>query len=161
MPDPASQPSAQPAPAPAPTVAPDAPPARRRHPLVGLWLRVYVLVFVLYQLVGVVLGLWWLISTIAGGAGPSAVVSTVGVYLLMVVPAGFGVGLVVSLPLTLAWAGLAKLRGWPLEPPASAAAPSVARCLSCGYEIAGLPAGPCPECGAAHPDAAPLASQDS
>jgi hypothetical protein len=159
VPDPASPPTTEFAPAPA--VAPDASPARRRHPLVGLWLRVYVLVFVLYQLIGVVLGLWWIISTIAGGAGPSAVVSSIGVYLLMVVPAGFGVGLVVSLPLALAWAGLAKLRGWPLEPPPKTATPSVARCLSCGYEIAGLPAGPCPECGAAHPNAAPLASQDS
>lgn len=111
--------------------------------LLSLWLRVYALVFVCYQALGLIFLVAWMVRAAARGSG-YGVASLAGTYLLLVVPAGFGITLALSIPLAAMWYVAARVMHWPLAPPRVRPRE---RCRRCGYELTGLDAPRCPECG--------------
>lgn len=130
---------AEPSPAQSPRVAGARTPGAFR----SLWLRVYALVFVLYQVTALAVVAWWLVRAVQAGGG--GVPGLVGTYALLVVPAGFGAALVLSVPLAGLWMVVARASGW--QGPAPVAAHSGRRCPACGYDLTGIRSERCPECG--------------
>lgn len=115
----------------------------------SLWVRVYVLIFVVVQVVGVVALVVWLVVNARSG---QAVVTALGTYFFLIVPAGFGVTLVVSLPVSVVWLGVAWVLGWRIAAPA-VTEEAARRCGGCGYDVTGSDLGVCPECGISLVDA--------
>lgn len=111
----------------------------------GLWLRVYALVFVLYQVTALAGAIWWLVGAIRAGGG--GVPGLLGAYALLVVPAGFGAALLLSVPLAGLWLALARASGWQGPAPIVSES-SIRRCGACRYELTGIRSERCPECGA-------------
>lgn len=111
----------------------------------GLWLRVYALVFVLYQVTALAGAIWWLVGAIRTGGG--GVPGLLGAYALLVVPAGFGAALLLSVPLAGLWMALARASGWQGPAPIVSES-SIRRCAACRYELTGIRSERCPECGA-------------
>lgn len=109
----------------------------------SLWLRVYFLLFIAYQLLALVGAcLWWVFVAQSGGAFASLLAT----YVLLTVPGGFGVTLIASIPAAALWFFVARAMGWSLAPPQVPGTARV-RCASCGYDVSGLGAPRCPECG--------------
>ena len=111
----------------------------------GLWLRVYALVFVIYQVAALAVVLWWLVLAVQAGGG--GVPGLLGAYALLVIPAGFGAALLLSLPLAGLWMVLARASGWQGPVPIVSES-SIRRCAACRYELTGIRPERCPECGA-------------
>lgn len=105
--------------------------------LADLWKRVYVLCLILYAPAALV-AFAWLAWT---GAGPMPLIA----WAILMIPVGFGVAFVASIPLTLAWAAGAWAAGWH----ATQALPAtpVRPCPRCGYDLSRFGGDQCPECG--------------
>jgi hypothetical protein len=106
---------------------------------------VYALVFVIYQVAALAVVLWWLVLAVQAGGG--GVPGLLGAYALLVIPAGFGAALLLSLPLAGLWMVLARASGWQGPVPIVSES-SIRRCAACRYELTGIRPERCPECGA-------------
>ncbi len=109
----------------------------------SLWMRVYFLIFVVYQALALVGTVVWGLVTVRDGYGFA---SLVGAYVLLIVPAGFGVTLVLSVPVAGLWVVVARVMGWSIVVPGFTGV-VVHRCGGCGYDVTGNETGRCPECG--------------
>jgi hypothetical protein len=89
---------------------------------------VYALVFVIYQVAALAVVLWWLVLAVQAGGG--GVPGLIGAYALLVIPAGFGAALLLSLALSeMPWATLSRGPTTPLS-----ATTFTASCLHSGTQ---------------------------